>query len=379
MRFAHISDLHIGKRLHEVSLLDDQAYILEEIRKILRDERPDAVLIAGDIYDKSAPSAEAVRLFDDFLSGLASDGQMVFVISGNHDSAARVAYGGRIMERSGVHLSAPAYEGGVRPVTLTDGHGPVDIYLLPFIKPVHVSLAFPDEKIESYTDALRVAVEKMPIDPRRRSVLVAHQFVTGAVRSDSEEVSVGGLDNVDAAVFAPFSYVALGHIHRPQNIGSPRVRYSGTPLKYSFSEAGDEKSVTMAELDGKGEVSLRTIPLTPKRDLREVKGTYEELMKKENYEGTATEDYLHIVLTDEEDVPDAMRKLKTVYPNVLRLDYDNVRTRSGAVVEAAPETAEKSPLALAEEFYALQNGRPMSGAQTEYLRRMIGTVWEDEA
>ena len=379
MRFAHISDLHIGKRLHEVSLLDDQAYILEEIRKILRDGKPDAALIAGDIYDKSAPSAEAVRLFDDFLSGLASDGQSVFVISGNHDSAARVAYGGRIMERSGVHLSALAYEGGVRPVTLTDGHGPVDIYLLPFIKPVHVSLAFPDEKIESYTDALRVAVEKMPIDPKRRSVLVAHQFVTGAVRSDSEEVSVGGLDNVDAAVFAPFSYVALGHIHRPQNIGSPRVRYSGTPLKYSFSEAGDEKSVTMAELDGKGEVSLRTVSLTPKRDLREVKGTYEELMKKENYEGTATEDYLHIVLTDEEDVPDAMRKLKTVYPNVLRLDYDNVRTRSGAVVEAAPETEEKSPLALAEEFYALQNGRPMSGAQTEYLRRMIGTVWEDEA
>ena len=379
MRFAHISDLHIGKRLHEVSLLDDQAYILEEIRKILRDGKPDAVLIAGDIYDKSAPSAEAVRLFDDFLSGLASDEQSVFVISGNHDSAARVAYGGRIMERSGVYLSAPAYEGGVRPVTLTDGHGLVDIYLLPFIKPVHVSLAFPAEKIESYTDALRVAVEKMPIDPKRRSVLVAHQFVTGAVRSDSEEVSVGGLDNVDAAVFAPFSYVSLGHIHRPQNIGSPRVRYSGTPLKYSFSEAGDEKSVTMAELDGKGEVSLRTIPLTPKRDLREVKGTYEELMKKENYEGTATEDYLHIVLTDEEDVPDAMRKLKTVYPNVLRLDYDNVRTRSGAVVEAAPETEEKSPLALAEEFYALQNGRPMSGAQTEYLRRMIGTVWEDEA
>ena len=379
MRFAHISDLHIGKRLHEVSLLDDQAYILEEIRKILRDGKPDAVLIAGDIYDKSAPSAEAVRLFDDFLSGLASDGQSVFVISGNHDSAARVAYGGRIMERSGVHLSAPAYEGGAHPVTLTDGHGPVDIYLLPFIKPVHVSLAFSDEKIESYTDALRVAVERMAVNPKRRSVLVAHQFVTGAVRSDSEEVSVGGLDNVDAAVFAPFSYVALGHIHRPQNIGSPRVRYSGTPLKYSFSEAGDGKSVTMAELDGKGEVSLRTIPLTPKRDLREVKGTYEELMKKENYEGTATEDYLHIVLTDEEDVPDAMRKLKTVYPNVLRLDYDNVRTRSGVVVEAAPETEEKSPLALAEEFYALQNGRPMSGAQTEYLRRMIGTVWEDEA
>ena len=280
MRLAHISDLHLGKRLHEISFLEDQAYILEEICKILRDEKPDAVLIAGDIYDKSAPSAEAVRLFDDFLSELSADGQMVFAISGNHDSAARVAYGGRIMAKSGVYLSNPEYRGEVFSVSLEDNDGRVDIYLLPFIKPIHVSLAFPEEKIESYTDALRVAVERMPVDSKRRSVLVAHQFVTGAVRSDSEEVSVGGLDNVDATVFAPFSYVALGHIHRPQNIGSSRVRYSGTPLKYSFSEAGDEKSVTLAELDGKGAVDLRTIPLKPKHDLREIEGTYDELMRK---------------------------------------------------------------------------------------------------
>jgi exonuclease SbcD len=380
MKFAHISDLHLGKRLYERSFLEeDQPFILRQICEALRQEKPDAVLIAGDIYDKSAPSAEAVRLFDDFLSELSADGQTVFVISGNHDSAARVAYGGRIMAKSGVHVSAPAYDGEVRPVTLTDEHGPVDIYLLPFIKPIHVSTAFPEEKIESYTDALRVAVEHMALDPKRRSVLVAHQFVTGATRSDSEEISVGGLDNVDASVFEPFFYVALGHIHRPQNIGSARVRYSGTPLKYSFSEAGDEKSITIAELDAKGAVALRTILLKPLHELREIRNTYDELMKQENYKGTATDDYLRIILTDEEDVPDAMRKLKTVYPNVLRLDYDNVRTRSGAVVEAAPETEEKSPLALAEEFYALQNGRPMSGAQTEYLRRMIGTVWEDEA
>ena len=300
MRFAHISDLHLGKRLHEVSLLEDQAHILAEIRAALREEAPDAVLLAGDIYDKSAPSAEAVRLFDDFLSALSADGQMVFAISGNHDSAARVAYGGRIMAKSGVYLSAPEYRGEVFSAGLEDKDGRVDIYLLPFIKPIHVSLAFPDEKIESYTDALRVAVGKMPIDPKRRSVLVAHQFVTGAVRSESEEVSVGGLDNVDASVFAPFSYVALGHIHRPQNIGAVRIRYSGAPLKYSFSEAGDEKSITIVELDGKGAVSLRTIPLTPRHDLRELRDTYEALMKKENYEGTATDDYLHITLTDEE-------------------------------------------------------------------------------
>lgn len=379
MRLAHISDLHLGKRLHEISFLEDQAYILEEICKILRDEKPDAVLIAGDIYDKSAPSAEAVRLFDDFLSELSEDGQMVFAISGNHDSAARVAYGGRIMAKSGVYLSNPEYRGEVFSVSLEDNDGRVDIYLLPFIKPIHVSLAFPDEKIENYTDALRVAVERMPVDSKRRSVLVAHQFVTGAVRSDSEEVSVGGLDNVDAAVFAPFSYVALGHIHRPQNIGSPRIRYSGTPLKYSFSEAKDEKSITMAELDAKGTVSVRTIPLKPQHDLREIKGTYDELMKKENYEGTATDDYLHIILADEDDVPDAMRKLKTVYPNLLRLDYDNARTKSGGAVEVLPEAETKTPMELVSEFYALQNGQPMNEAQSEYMRRLAETVWEEQA
>ncbi len=210
-------------------------------------------------------------------------------------------------------------------------------------------------------------------------MLVAHQFVTGAVRSDSEEISVGGLDNVDAAVFAPFSYVALGHIHRPQNIGSPRIRYSGTPLKYSFSEAGDEKSITMAELDGKGEVHLRTIPLKPQHDLREVKGTYDELMKKENYVGTATDDFLHILLTDEDDVPDAMRKLKTVYPNILRLDYDNARTKSCGAVEALPEAETKTPMELVAEFYAMQNGQPMNEAQSEYMRRLAETVWEEQA
>ena len=379
MRFAHISDLHLGKRLHEVSFLEDQSHVLNEICEILRDEKPDAVLIAGDIYDKSMPSAEAVRLFDDFLSELSADGQKVFVISGNHDSAARVAYGGRIMAKSGVYLSAPEYRGEVFSVPLEDNAGPVDIFLLPFIKPIHVSLAFKEEKIESYTDAMRVAVERMGVNPKRRSVLVAHQFVTGAVRSDSEEISVGGLDNVDASVFEPFSYVALGHIHRPQNIGSPRIRYSGTPLKYSFSEAKDEKSITIAELDAKGVVSVRTIPLKPDHDLREIKGTYDELMKKENYAGTATDDFLHIILTNEDDVPDAMRKLKTVYPNILRLDYDNARTKSGGAVEVVPEAETKTPMELVSEFYTMQNGQPMNEAQSEYIQRLAETVWEEQA
>ena len=251
--------------------------------------------------------------------------------------------------------------------------------MLPFVKPIHVSLAFPEEKIESYTDALRAAVGHMAVRPKRRSVLVAHQFVTGAVRSESEEISVGGLDAVDASVFAPFSYVALGHIHRPQNIGSPRVRYSGTPLKYSFSEAGDEKSVTIAELDAKGGVAVRTVPLRPLRELREIRGTYDELMKKENYEGTATGDYLRVVLADEMDIPDAMRKLKSVYPNVLRLDYDNARTKSSAPMDGAAETETKSPEELVGDFYLRQNNRPMNEAQAGYMKTLIARVWGEEA
>ena len=379
MKFVHLSDLHLGKRLYEVSLLEDQAYILDKICEIICAEKPDAVLIAGDVYDKASPSEAAVQLFDDFLSWLAEDGQRVFVISGNHDSAARVAYGRRIMARSGVYLSAPMYDGTVRPVTLTDEVGPVDIYLLPFIKPVHVRQVFPDEVVETYTDALRVAVEHMAVDTKRRSVLVAHQFVTGAIRSDSEEVSVGGLDNVDASVFAPFSYVALGHIHRPQDIGSPRVHYSGTPLKDSFSESENEKSITVAEMDAKGAVDLRMIPLKPHCDLREVKGTYDALMDRNNYEGTAVDDYLHIILTDELDVPDAMRKLNTVYPNVLCLDYDNVRTKSVGHVGVLPEEETKEPFALVEDFYSRQNNQPMNESQAAYIKTLIARIWEEQA
>lgn len=379
MKFAHISDLHLGKRLFERSFLEeDQPFILKQICGILRDEKPDAVLIAGDIYDKSAPSAEAVRLFDDFLSKLSADGQTVFVISGNHDSAARVAYGGRIMARSGVHVSASSYDGNIHPVTLTDAHGPVDIYLLPFIKPIHVSSMFPEEKIESYTDALRIAIERMNVDTSRRNVLVAHQFVTGATRSDSEDVSVGGLDNVDASVFTAFSYVALGHIHRPQNIGSPRLRYSGTPLKYSFSEEKDEKSITIVELNAMGKVSIRTVSLKPLRDMRTIRDKYDELMKRENYTGTKTNDYLRVILTDELDVPDAMRKLKSVYPNILRLDYDNTRTRSSAPIDVAPETETKTPLELIEDFYEHQNHQPMNEEQAEYMKALIARIWREE-
>lgn len=279
MKLIHLSDLHIGKRVNEVSMLEDQEYVLLQILRVIDEEKADAVLIAGDVYDKSVPSAEAVTLFDDFLCRLAKRKLPVLIISGNHDSPERLAFGNRLLELGGIHIS-PVYDGTVRSVSLSDEHGEVVFWLLPFLKPTHVKRYYPDEGIESYTDALCVAVEKMGIDKAKRNVLLTHQFVTGASTCESEEISVGGTDNVDASVFEDFDYVALGHIHGPQNIGSNRIRYCGTPLKYSFSEETHHKSVTVVNLGTKGELALQLRPLTPKHDLRSIRGTFRELTDK---------------------------------------------------------------------------------------------------
>ena len=331
MKFIHLSDLHLGKRVNEYSMLEDQEYILKIIINIVDDEKPDGVIIAGDVYDKSVPAAEAVQLFDNFLVQLAKRKLEVFVISGNHDSPERIAFGARIMDASGIHMS-PVYDGNIAPISMRDGYGTVDVYMLPFIKPAHVR-RFCDDEITTYTDAINHAISKLSINHDNRNILVTHQFVTGSSRSESEEISVGGSDNVDAYVFEPFDYVALGHIHSPQNCGSEYIRYCGTPLKYSFSEANDQKSVTVVEFLEKGNVSYKTVGLISLHDLVELKGTYKELTLKEFYENTTwQEDYTHITLTDEEDIPDAIGKLRTVYHRLMKLDYDNKRTRSSMQV-----------------------------------------------
>ena len=377
MKFVHISDLHLGKRIYDFSMLDDQKHILGEILKVIDSEAPDAVLIAGDVYDKSIPSIEAVELLDDFLFELSGRDLQVFLISGNHDSPERLAFASRLISPTGIHLS-PVYSGAVEPVELTDGSGPVDIYLLPFVKPAHVRRFFPDAKIESYNDALRTAVEALHIDRSRRNVLVTHQFITGAARSDSEEISVGGTDNVDASVFDGFDYVALGHIHGPQNIGSERIRYCGTPLKYSFSEVSHEKSVTVVDMGKDGDLAVRTVPLRPLHDMREIEGTYEELTYRPAYEGTNTDDYLHITLTDEEDVPDAIGKLRLIYPNLMCLDYNNSRTRAAGMLSDIADVERRSPLDLFGEFYEQQNGRPMSDEQEAFAREIMEKIWEEK-
>ncbi len=375
MKFIHLSDLHLGKRVNEFSMIEDQNYILREIIRIIDEERPDGVIIAGDIYDKSVPSEEAVCLWDDFLHMLATRKLEVYVISGNHDSAVRVSEMHRIVDAAGIHLS-PVYNGKISCFTREDEFGEVCIHLLPFIKPANVRASFPEEKIESYTDAVRVALAKgTEIDSAKRNILVAHQFVTGATRCESEEITIGGLDNVDASVFEEFDYVALGHLHGPQYVQSENIRYSGTPLKYSFSEKDHHKSVTVIELRKKGDCEIRKIELKPLRDLRQIKGTYDEVTDKRNYEGTCTDDYIHIVLTDEEDIPDAIGKLRVIYPNLMKLSYDNKRTRENKAIDGSSEVEKKAPIDLFEEFYELQNNQEMTDEQRELVENLIENIW----
>ena len=377
MKFMHLSDLHLGKRVHEYSMIEDQEYILNQIVQIAADEKVDAVFIAGDIYDKTFPPVEAVTLLDQFLWALAEKEISVWIISGNHDSAERLSFGSRLMEKNEIHI-APVYNGELHTVTMEDEYGPIDISLLPFIKPAQVKRFFPGEEIHTYTDALQTALQGDAPRNRRR-ILITHQFVTGASRCESEEPVVGGLDNVDASVFNGFDYVALGHIHSPQNVGRETLRYCGTPLKYSFSEVHQEKSVTIVTMKEKGCISLKTIPLRPLRDLKEIKGTYNDLTLKSFYEHTEyPESYLHITLTDEEDVPDAVSRLQVIYPHIMKLDYDNARTRNSPGTDTAGETENKTPMELFEEFYQRRNFQPMSEEQKKFASELMEKVMEEE-
>lgn len=404
MKLIHLSDLHLGVRVNEFSMIDEQKYILQQILQIIDREEPDGVLIAGDVYDKAVPSAEAVALFDSFLSGLSDRKIPVFVISGNHDSPERIAFGASIMGRGGVYLS-PVYHGHVEPVSLTGQDGvTAQIYMLPFVKPAHVRPYFPDQEISDYTDAVRAAVEEMTgqrtqsaagVSEREGGesekvwkILMAHQFVTGAGTGENDNtensdngqspVYVGGTENVDVLVFAPFDYVALGHIHRAYNVGNGR--YCGTPLKYSFSEAGQEKSVTILELGERGEegIQIRTVPLQPLHDWLKIRGSYLEASSRKFYEQFDRNAYMHVTLTDEEDVPDAAARLMVIYPNLMKLEYDNCRTRSRQVIEGAGEPESRNPLTIFGEFYEKQNNQPMQPEQVQYMQKLIEEIWKEQ-
>ncbi len=379
MKFLHLADLHLGKRVHDFSMLADQKYILDKIMKVMEEERVEGVLIAGDIYDRTVPSTEAVQLFDHFLTEIAGKGIPVFLIGGNHDCVERLSFGAKILADSRVYV-AGVYQGKTEPISCEDEYGVIDIYLLPFIKPAYVRHAFPEqaEEITSYQEALAVVMKQITLNKEHRNILVAHQFVTGAARCDSEEISVGGLDNVDASLFTDFDYVALGHIHGPQWVLKETIRYAGTLLKYSFSEVSHQKSAAIIELREKGDIRITAVPLTPLRDMRKIRGSYEELTSRSLYEKTNTEDYVSITLTDEEDIFDALGKLRVIYPNLMKLDYDNARMRNSIETGEKAAVEQKSPLTYTKELFEMQNQKEMSDKQEKYLTSMIREVWEME-
>lgn len=389
MKVLHVSDLHIGKRVNGISMLDDQRYILRQILDIAEKRQVSVLLIAGDVYDKASPSAEAVTVFDAFLTDAVAAGLRVLAIPGNHDSAERIAYAQGLLEKQGVCLP-PVYAGEVERVELEDEHGPVEFWLLPFLKPGDVRRFFPDEEIgDDYSAALRAVLGACDIDQGKRNVVLSHQLVTAygtAPDRAEDEIKLGGMDNVDVSVYDAFDYVALGHVHRPQRVGRDTVRYSGSPLKYSFSEARYDKSAALIELgekkpgDDMGEcVSFELIPLVPLHDVREVRGTLADVLAM----GTAhdaSQDYLHITLSDEHPQLDAMAKIHEVFPNAMMLDYDNV-----TVLIDRPQTQQLTAdpdsmdtLDLFSAFYESQVGNPLDDEQRGFARKLIAKV-EDSA
>ena len=374
MRFLHTGDLHLGKQLNDVSLLDDQQHILAQIADIAAEKQVDALLIAGDVYQRSAPQAEAMALFDKFVSRLVSLGLKLFIISGNHDSSLRISYFSDIVRTAGVYVSQ-RFDGRLQQIMLSDEHGPVVVHLMPFIKPLHVRRALPEAEANTYQEAVRTVVANSPVDTSVRNILICHQFITGSETSDSEESSVGGLDNIDASVFCDFDYVALGHIHKPQRMTRDTLRYSGSPLKYSFSEVNHRKSVCIVDVNEKGSVCIETVPLVPKRDMRLVTGTAREIMSMD-----PSDDYVWVTVTDELVPPDIRLEIAAnVFPNMLKFSVSNSRTRYDADITAAEAIESKQIDELFRDFYRMQNSNAEPGdAHMKVLRDILNNM-EDES
>lgn len=376
MRFLHLADLHIGKRVNGFSMIEDQKFVFEQVYNVIENEKIDGIIMAGDIYDKPVPSAEAVKLFDEMLTRLVSINLPIFVISGNHDSAERIGFGSDILSAAKVYMSR-VYNGNLQKIELEDDYGKINVYLLPFIKPATVKNIYKEAEIKDYDDALEYVLSQEKIDKTKRNVIVSHQFVTGAMRSESEEVSVGGLDNVSVENYEAFDYVALGHIHRAQQMGRESARYAGTLLKYSFSEEKHNKSMTIVDLKEKGNIEIKEIPVKPLHDLKTIKGKFSKITSEEFYKELKKEDYYRAVLTDEDDILNAIGKLKSIYPNLMSMEYDNTRTRSYSVVDNVETGEAKSPLDYFEEFFEKQNGRKMSEKQRNYLLEILGEAREE--
>lgn len=380
MRILHLADLHLGKILQEQPLIEDQKYMLEEIIKKVQEENIEIILISGDIYDRSIPQTDAVDMLDYFLNKLIKDlKKQVFIISGNHDSKERLGFGNKIFENDGLYISSK-YEGQIKKVELQDEYGKLNIYLLPFIKPVEVKKYFEDE-ILSYDETIKKIIEKENIDETQRNIILTHQFVTcigeEVERTDSETISLGGIDNVDISNYDKFDYVAIGHVHRPQRIGRDTARYAGTMLKYSFSEVNHKKTIPIIDFKEKGNINIKLVELTPLRDMREIKGPIEELTKKENYKNTNTEDYIKAIITNEEPVYDAIGQIRKVYPNVLKLEIQNSKSsvsQNDEKEKKLQNIKNKSEVELFNEFYKFQNYTELNDEQTQVIENIVKEI-----
>ena len=379
MKILHCADLHLGRCLLEESLILEQRYILDEIIKIVSIHHVDVVLICGDVYDKSVPSIEAVRLFSQFLTSLYHMNVKVFVIAGNHDSKDRLSFGNELFIDNGVYIEG-LFDGNLRCVTLNDEYGSINIYMLPFVKPADVRLHFPDVDIQSYDDAIRCIIKHSTIDKSKRNIIMVHQFVTGnsvnVERCDSETISLGGVDNVDVSNFDSFDYVAMGHVHGAQKLIKETVRYAGSPLKYSFSEVFQKKSLPLIEIKEKNNIHVDLIPLTPLHDMRKIKGKLNDLISQDITSFGDVNDYLHVVLTDEDYVIDAIGKLRKVYPNVLKIDYDNERTKDNINLKnsVSGDVTKRSELDIFKEFYMNQNHIELDDDRIKILENIIKDI-----
>lgn len=380
MKFFHLSDLHIGKQLHRYNLKEDQQVILKEVITYAKELRPDAIVIAGDIYDKSVPSAEAVNVFDEFLTDLSeiTPEIPILIISGNHDSPDRLKYASEILKRHHIYLAGNVPERPeehIEKVTLHDAYGEVDFYLLPFMKPAYVKNIFADGTPETYSDAVKEIIKREKIDYRdKRNILVSHQFYVGEKAEspetcDSEVFSVGGIDNVDIGSVKEFDYVALGHLHGAQCIGKPEIRYCGTLLKYSVSESTQNKSLTVVTLKAKGEKpEIENYPLHPLRDVRKKKGTLDEIIKEA--QETEKDDYISITLTDEIDPYKPKEQLERIFSHILEIRVDNQRTRT-KLKEMDEELVMKDPFTSFAEFYKEMQGREMNGEEETIMKEIF--------
>ena len=376
MKLAHISDLHLGKTLYNYSLIEDQEYILEQIVGILVEKKVDVLMIAGDVFDKNVAPEAGLKVFRKFLNRLVESKIKVLIISGNHDSAERLTFGGEFMTEKGIFFSK-VYDGQIDPVSFEDEYGPVNFYLLPFIKPQIVNHYIEGNEIDTYEEAVQFAVKNMNINTSERNVILAHQNILSAKRCESEENIIGGLDAVSDAVFKDFDYTALGHIHSQQKIGKNNVFFCGTPLKYSVSEFDQEKKMPIISLAEKGKLDIEMIPLIPKRDLRKITGTLDEILSNAKKDPNNHEDFIDITLTNEDEVMDAMASLRTVYPNVLKLSYDNKASRAAENVEKFSGVNEKKPLEIFEAFYQSRRGTEMNDEQKNYIQALIEKIWEE--